>query len=175
MFKKNRKAHNFPIYHCEVPQVWCETWKPCIHSEKHEISNLGRCRNVTTKKILMPNKTRGGKYHGYGINGRTLYAHRLVVESFVFKGPIPKGLEINHIDSNRFRNELTNLEICNRAINDFEMRLRSSFFNRQCVSPSDCQWEKLRKMRREFSKKIRKEYKVFTVHLETRKALQEWK
>jgi hypothetical protein len=43
------------------------------------------------------------------------YVHRLVYESF--RGPIPDGLEINHIDGNKKNNSLENLEAVTRKQN----------------------------------------------------------
>lgn len=40
---------------------------------------------------------------------KQLLIHRLVVEAFI--GPIPKGMQVNHIDENKKNNCLSNLEI----------------------------------------------------------------
>ena len=50
-------------------------------------------------------------------NGRNtiVYAHRLV---WVYhNGPIPRGLEVNHIDGNKSNNRLSNLEVVTRSEN----------------------------------------------------------
>ena len=43
------------------------------------------------------------------------YVHRLVWE--VFKGPIPDGYEINHIDHDKSNNSLKNLELVTHSVN----------------------------------------------------------
>ena len=44
-----------------------------------------------------------------------VYTHRAVYEAF--RGEIPEGLEINHIDGNKLNNKLTNLELTTRMEN----------------------------------------------------------
>lgn len=46
---------------------------------------------------------------------KTYYVHRVVYELFV--GPIPKGYDINHIDGNKFNNNVCNLEAVTRSEN----------------------------------------------------------
>lgn len=46
---------------------------------------------------------------------RTMVVHRLVW--LVFRGKIPKGYVINHIDGNKRNNKLTNLEMITHAQN----------------------------------------------------------
>lgn len=46
---------------------------------------------------------------------KALYVHRLVWE--VFKGEIPMGFEINHIDHNKANNALSNLELVSHSEN----------------------------------------------------------
>ena len=43
------------------------------------------------------------------------YVHRLIYETFC--GEIPKGYEIDHIDTNKENNELSNLKICTHREN----------------------------------------------------------
>ena len=43
------------------------------------------------------------------------YVHRLVASHFI--GPIPKGMEVNHIDHDRMNNSASNLEICTPSEN----------------------------------------------------------
>jgi hypothetical protein len=65
-------------------------------------------------RVLRPSTTKKGL--GYrqitatcgGIR-KTYYVHRFVWE--YFNGPIPKGLVIDHIDSDRFNNRLENLQV----------------------------------------------------------------
>lgn len=46
---------------------------------------------------------------------RSVLVHRLVVEHF--RGPIPVGLEVDHIDGNRLNNRLDNLQVISHAEN----------------------------------------------------------
>ena len=43
------------------------------------------------------------------------YIHRLVWETF--KGEIPQGYEVNHIDHNKHNNSLDNLELVSHSVN----------------------------------------------------------
>ena len=55
---------------------------------------------------------------GYGrvkIRGKQIMAHRIIWQAF--NGPIPKGLEINHKDSNKKNNALSNLELVTKSQN----------------------------------------------------------
>jgi len=47
--------------------------------------------------------------------GRTLFAHRVIWEAV--HGPIPVGLEINHLNGNKGDNRIANLELTTRAGN----------------------------------------------------------
>lgn len=50
-----------------------------------------------------------------GSKRKTKYIHRLVWETF--RGPIPQGYEINHIDHDKKNNQLENLELVTRSEN----------------------------------------------------------
>jgi len=47
-------------------------------------------------------------YRKISIDGTSRRVHRIVMETFV--GPLPPGMETNHIDGNKLNNNLTNLE-----------------------------------------------------------------
>lgn len=51
----------------------------------------------------------------YNLNGKHFQVHRIVYECF--KGPIPKGQEINHIDGNPHNNNIDNLELVTHTDN----------------------------------------------------------
>jgi hypothetical protein len=95
-----------------------EIWKPIVINNEitnYEISNLGRCRNITklhwkSKGILKPKVSKNG-YVQYCIvhkgNNFYKYAHRLVAEAFI-KGNT--SLQINHKDGDKQNNKVENLE-----------------------------------------------------------------
>lgn len=60
------------------------------------------------------NLTNSG-YQSFSLNGRAAYIHRVVYETF--KGEIPKGYQINHINGIKTDNRIENLEVCTRSEN----------------------------------------------------------
>ena len=88
-----------------------EIWKDVVGYEGlYEISSIGNVRNRKTKKVLKPNNTDGYNQVGLYKNGKKKYymIHRLVGFAFI---PNPDGKPlVNHKDSNRKNNVLTNLE-----------------------------------------------------------------
>lgn len=102
-----------------------ERWLPVVERpEVYEISSHGRARSVdhTTigkdgklhvlRGVLLKPQERTGYllyslWVGERVTGRM--AHRLVFSAFV--GPIPDGLEINHIDGVKTNNRIENLEL----------------------------------------------------------------
>lgn len=99
-----------------------EIWEPIKNVPFYEVSNLGRFRTlehispkgnkIHTRIITLTNKT--GWYLSYQIidndgNKKTYRIHRLVYEAF--KGEIPKGYNIHHIDGNKQNNNLSNLRL----------------------------------------------------------------
>lgn len=54
-------------------------------------------------------------YRKVSVRRRPAYIHRLVFSAFV--GPIPKGLEIDHIDGSRTNNHLSNLRVVTKREN----------------------------------------------------------
>lgn len=52
--------------------------------------------------------------HGSYIRKQVSF-HRFIVECHI--GPIPKGMEVNHIDGNKLNNALYNLEVCTSSYN----------------------------------------------------------
>ena len=72
---------------------------------------LYRIPNHYTKfRQLKTEKTNGGGYVITTVNGQHPYVHRIIWE--VFNGEIPKNYEIDHINTIRTDNRLSNLRCC---------------------------------------------------------------
>jgi hypothetical protein len=103
-----------------------EVWKPVVGYEGiYEVSNLGRVksipRNGTIKKerYLIPNDN-GYGYLKLSLNNylkTTKYVHILVAESFLNYKSNKGIIVVDHIDSNRKNNILTNLRILSHREN----------------------------------------------------------
>lgn len=94
-------------------------WKPIIgYKLLYEVSNYGHVRTLQSRRsikaghILSPQTDKAG-YQFYQLtkDGKKKghAAHRLVFRAFV--GIIPSNQEIDHIDSNKFNNHYSNLQI----------------------------------------------------------------
>ena len=84
----------------------------------YEESSLGRTRNIRTGRVLKPTKTRNGYlYVSLWKNnvGKKFLVHRLVWTTFV--GEIPEGYELDHINTERVCNRLSNLRVVTRKEN----------------------------------------------------------
>lgn len=93
-----------------------EIWKDIPGAERYQVSNEGKVRSKNYKntgetRMLAPVKR--GKYYRVGLYYGKDYKHKpishLVWE--VFKGPIPDGMQVNHIDENPENNNLDNLNL----------------------------------------------------------------
>ena len=81
------------------------------------VSNLGRVKSLgngkthKTEQILRPCKVRGYLLAALYKDGKQkkYLVHRLVWEAF--NGPIPKGMQINHISERKDQNNLENLNL----------------------------------------------------------------
>ncbi len=100
-----------------------EHWKPVLGYEGlYEESDLGRVKSLNfhrgKREKILKAKT-NNKYHQVHLskNGKTKYLSlsRCVWEAF--NGPIPEGMEINHIDENTANNRLDNLNLLSHSQN----------------------------------------------------------
>ena len=99
-----------------------EEWKPIPGFKDAFASNLGRIKSIhgrTGKEYIRCSKTTTPTTIGYNylfINKKTRKSiHRLVW--MAFRGAIPKGLEVDHIDMDKANNELENLRLLTRSQN----------------------------------------------------------
>ena len=94
-----------------------EIWRTSPY-EGYSVSTLGNVRNDKTGHILKPGTTKLG-YQIVTVGGQSRYVHQLVMNTFM---PISKAeastlSDIDHIDSCRFNNKLSNLRRCTHADN----------------------------------------------------------
>ena len=105
-----------------------EIWKVCANTPEriYELSNYGQarsikkqnCKNAGEIKILKP--TLSGKYPNqyYQIStGRGGKKKIHVLMALIFLGRRPEGFHIDHIDRNRFNNNINNLRYCTQSEN----------------------------------------------------------
>jgi len=91
-----------------------EQWKEITGFSGYQVSNKGRIRSCKQGKEKLLRGTRsayGYQQVGlYDVNHKlhTQYVHILVASFFI--GPCPAGKEVNHIDLNKFHNDVSNLE-----------------------------------------------------------------
>lgn len=96
-----------------------DTWKNIKRYEGlYMVSDSGKVRNVRSGRILK----QGISKRGYSVvvlykqgKPHTVTCHRLVASAFI---PNPHNYgDVNHIDSNRINNHVSNLEWVNRSMN----------------------------------------------------------
>ena len=94
-------------------KAFLETWRPVLGYEGiYEVSDFGDVRSLKFEKVKYMKKAKSSKGYEYLIlwskGKQKLYlVHRLVWEAF--RGPIPDGYEIDHINTVRDDNRLANL------------------------------------------------------------------
>lgn len=100
-----------------MQKIDIENWKAVPGYEgKYQVSDLGNVRSLNYNrtgevKVLKIRFNRRYLFVSLCINGeeKNFYVHKLVWISF--NGEIPKGMQINHINENKFDNRLSNLEV----------------------------------------------------------------
>lgn len=94
-----------------------EYWKPIPGYDGYMVSDLGRVKSLNynrtgEEKILRPKKGRGGylrvQLYKDGV-GKNCYVSLLVWEAF--NGPIPPGMQVNHISEEKTDCRLANLNL----------------------------------------------------------------
>ena len=95
-----------------------EEWRP-FRDTFYEVSSMGRIKNLKTGKITFGSRNKNSGYIRWTFtdsngNRKEIQAHRAVYETF---NPNEEVLIINHIDSNRGNNRLTNLENISQSEN----------------------------------------------------------
>lgn len=91
----------------------------------YEASLGGMVRNIMPRKGSIPGKVLKGRptRDGYlkvvlqkkGATKQSTFVHRLIYQ--VFKGPIPDGFEVDHLDSCKTNNRASNLEAVPKLVN----------------------------------------------------------
>lgn len=92
-------------------------WKPGV-VEGYLVSPTGRVWSEKVQREVLPGVNLPGyKYFNLRVNGKTKpYAlHRLVAETYL--GEIGEDMVVDHVDGNKFNNEVTNLRIISRSHN----------------------------------------------------------
>lgn len=101
-----------------------ENWKPVREFPDHyEISDYGRLRRTKPYRGVDFGRVRKpqimGKYPAYWLSiSQSTFArltHRLVADAFL--GPIPQGMQVNHIDGDKMNCHVSNLEIVTNSAN----------------------------------------------------------
>ncbi|MDN6414808.1 HNH endonuclease [Staphylococcus gallinarum] len=83
-----------------------EVWKD-VGETNYQVSSKGNVRNKRTDRILAQ-WIHDGRYKRVSFNGKGHRVHRLVALYFI-DNPLNKE-EVNHIDGNKFNNNVENLE-----------------------------------------------------------------
>lgn len=96
----------------------------------YEVSEDGRyVRNVKSKRYLTMKKRGSNNYYAvhisYGHRGydKWVYVHTLVAECWL--GPKPEGLQVDHIDRNKYNNHHGNLRYVTQSENNYNKDYQS--------------------------------------------------
>lgn len=96
-----------------------EIWKDINGFPGYQVSNLGNVKNIKRDSLIAAHPNKKGYYHvGLYRNGerQNLYVHTLVGNAFL-GCPSDPTLEIDHVDTDKSNNNVTNLEWVTRSEN----------------------------------------------------------
>jgi hypothetical protein len=115
-----------------------EVWKPVVGYEGvYEASDFGNVRRIKPGIATRPGKVLKPFPHSEGYLRVSLsvnclainkYIHILVAEAFY--GPCPKGMEVNHKNTVKTDNRLSNLEFITHRDNTTHAKLNGRYANR---------------------------------------------
>lgn len=97
-----------------------EIWKRLDEFPNYSVSTKGNIRNDKTKHVKnLVNQQNWNRYPvvSFVVGGKRVCkkVHRLVAETFI---PKPNDLdEVNHLDGNKYNNDISNLEWCDHSTN----------------------------------------------------------
>lgn len=125
-----------------VAQIFGEVWKDIPGFPGYQLSNLGNLRSFLKRGLSKRTEPKCLKLFKRGKNNRYWTAvlldpmtrksrsftlHRLLWQIFI--GPIPDGMQIDHINGDSFDNRLENLRLGSHQQNNFnKRRLKKSGF-----------------------------------------------
>lgn len=138
-----------------------EIWMPVLGYEGlYEASNMGRIRSLNYHRegrVVVLSVSHSRKYDRIGLskNGVVKHysVHRLVWEAF--NGPIPEGMQVNHIDENKRNNSLDNLNLMTPSENH---RWGTGMERRYNTRWGDMTKEERAKRKKEYAKEYSKKY-----------------
>lgn len=90
-----------------------ERWAIIPRAQDYSVSESGEVKRNYSNRVLKQQLNRYG-YKYVRIHEKNITVHRLVAEAFI--GPVD-GFEIDHIDTNRANNHVSNLRIVTRKEN----------------------------------------------------------
>lgn len=105
-----------------------EEYRAIENYDKYEVSNVGNVRNKKTGRVLKPGTNEKG-YHTVSLSDenktlKTLRIHRLVAETFLEN--LQNKPVIDHIDSNKLNNNVTNLRYATLSENGMNKQINSN-------------------------------------------------